>query len=255
MLKVFHNQSGRSRGDGRDVGAGRAGTQGGVVAGVWGSGSGSRMHRRGGRGDAVAVRSSGVEAGCWTRRCSKDGGNKPRLMPTTQPATASKDIDFDQGLAASVGSAEGTVSVPLRGQGAPNVGQARVLARPSVLAEGVNGKHGLSAGDHWELHCASIIPEVGVAGVRQHRRKSLVRRAVRMCGGRGSLRGGWGGAPRLKKPSPTTQLPCLLHRHIPTDLLATVLLATPMLSNRFPATSARSQVAPSHSGRSGAQST
>ena len=71
-------------------------------------------------------------------------------------------VDFDEDLAAGVVGTEGVVPVPMWGQGGPVVGEARVLARPSVLAEGVDGEHGLGIWCHWELRCACSIPEVGV---------------------------------------------------------------------------------------------
>ena len=71
-------------------------------------------------------------------------------------------IDLDEGLAASVVGAECMVSVPLRGEVGPVAGEARVLARPIVLAEGVNGEHGLGVRGRWQLDCAGTIPQIGV---------------------------------------------------------------------------------------------
>ena len=84
----------------------------------------------------------------------------------TKPwAFAAKTLIFEEDLAAGVVLAEGVVSVPVQGQGWRVVGEAQVLVRPGVLAEGVNGEHGPGVRGLWELRCTGSIPEFGVVGV------------------------------------------------------------------------------------------
>ena len=62
-----------------------------------------------------------------------------------------------QCLAAGVVGVEGVVALPSRGEACPVVEEARILARPSVLAGVVDGEHGLGVRGRWQHCCAGTI--------------------------------------------------------------------------------------------------